>query len=326
MGFEDVAQWFNTFYFCRPADDMWVRMAAKSAWVDITAGGSPNAVSWRHNPQWLLTVTKPTRLLITLSVPPPPGAAPGAPPPIGLYVLRGNAAPHARRRKLTLAQEDVLEQVEPKFSHRLTTELLLSPPAAGESPHYIVMPYCYHAGAEMEFGLVVRADISDAPSAAAEASLAPVMPAEDWRFASMGGAWADAGGGGGAPGVPGSALGQNPQLRLVVHGQAKGRFFVMVQSTGVLSDMRAQEGMQQAPAYPALGVTLSAGADNGAPLAALPAAAHVAPAEAADGVVLECDSMLKVPPWQCPSSPPAPPQGAPGGSGQLSTPGKRPSH
>jgi hypothetical protein len=32
-----------------------------------------------------------------------------------------------------------------------------------------------------------------------------------------------------------------------VHGQARGRFFVMVQSTGVLADMRTQEGMQQAP-------------------------------------------------------------------------------
>ena len=43
----------------------------------------------------------------------------------------------ARRRKLTLAQEDVVAQVEPKYSFRLTTELLLSPPAAGEPPHYL---------------------------------------------------------------------------------------------------------------------------------------------------------------------------------------------
>ena len=33
---------------------------------------------------------------------------------------------------------------------------------------------------------------------------------------------------------------------------------------------------------------------------------------------------VKVPPWQRPSSAPAPPQGAPGGSGQLGTPRKRP--
>ena len=39
-------------------------------------------------------------------------------------------------------------------------------------------------------------------------------------------------------------------------------------------------------------------------------------------------SMLKglLPPWQCLSSPPLPPRGAPGGSGQLGTPRVRPSH
>ena len=266
MGFEDVAQWFNTFYFCRPADDMWMRMAAKSAWVDLTAGGSPLVVSWRHNPQWLLTVNKPTRVLITLSV----LTELAAPPAIGLYVLRGNPRPHQRRRKLTLSQADVVDQVEPKFSSRLTTELVLSPPAAGEPPHYIIMPYAYQPGAEMDFSLVVRADISDAPNQEADASLAPVMPDEDWRFASTAGTWADTGGGGGAPGAPGADLSLNPQIRLAVHGQARGRFFVMVQSTGVLADMRTQEGMQQAPAYPALGLALAAGSESGAPPASNP--------------------------------------------------------
>ena len=36
--------------------------------------------------------------------------------------------------------------------------------------------------------------------------------------------------------------------------------------------------------------------------------------------------MLKAPPWQRLSSALAPPQGAPGGSGQLGTPRKRPAH
>eukprot|EP00964_Phaeocystis_antarctica_P024180 scaffold13553_cov80-Phaeocystis_antarctica.AAC.2 len=34
------------------------------------------------------------------------------------------------------------------------------------------------------------------------------------------------------------------------------------------------------------------------------------------------DSTVEVPPWQCPSSASAPPQGAPGGSGQLALPGR----
>eukprot|EP00964_Phaeocystis_antarctica_P074947 scaffold46187_cov54-Phaeocystis_antarctica.AAC.3 len=37
-------------------------------------------------------------------------------------------------------------------------------------------------------------------------------------------------------------------------------------------------------------------------------------------------SMVKVSPWQCPSSAPVPPRAAPGGSGQLGTPGKRPAY
>eukprot|EP00964_Phaeocystis_antarctica_P052066 scaffold30445_cov54-Phaeocystis_antarctica.AAC.2 len=37
-------------------------------------------------------------------------------------------------------------------------------------------------------------------------------------------------------------------------------------------------------------------------------------------------SMVKVPPWQCPSSAPVPPQGVPGGSGQLGTPMQRSAH
>ena len=32
------------------------------------------------------------------------------------------------------------------------------------------------------------------------------------------------------------------------------------------------------------------------------------------------DNMVKVPPWPCPNSAPVPPQGTPGGSGQLGTP------
>jgi hypothetical protein len=142
---------------------MWVRMAAKSRWVDLTAGGSPNAVSWRHNPQWLLCVTKPTRIIVTLSVPQPTGAGPAAPPPIGLYVLRGNAAPHQRRRKLSLAEGDVVESVEPKFGRRLTKEVMLLPPAAGQPPNYVLMPYCFYPGVEMDFSLVVRPSASTPP-------------------------------------------------------------------------------------------------------------------------------------------------------------------
>ena len=296
MGFEDIATHFNTFYFCRPADDMWARFTARSRWVDITAGGCPNYVSWRHNPQWILTVTKPTRLILTLSLPKKAGAdALAAPPPIGLFVFRGNAAPNQRRRKLSLEEGDVVAACEPKFARRITTEVTLSPPAANE-PHsnYIVMPYAYEPGVELDFTLLVRADISDAPSEVekAEAALEPVVPEEDWNYGSLTGSWAasggGAGGGGGAPYAPGSSLRDNPQVRLAVHGQTKGKFYILVQSLGVSSDMRTEAGLQQGPSYPAVGVAVCAGSEDGTPLATLPATKHVLPAEARDGVLLEC--------------------------------------
>ena len=115
------------------------------------------------------------------------------------------------------------------------------------------------------------------------------MPEEDWRFASLSGAWADTDGGSGAPGAQVGALAQNPQVRLAVHGQQRGRFFVMVQSNGVGSDLRAQAGMQAAPDYPALGLAVASGAEGGATLAALRTGAHVVAAEVRDGVVLECE-------------------------------------
>ena len=70
---------------------------------------------------------------------------------------------------------------EPKFSRRIALELMLEPPAAGQPPHYIVMPYSFYAGVEADFSLVVRADVSDAPtSGTPEAFLEPVTPEEDW--------------------------------------------------------------------------------------------------------------------------------------------------
>ena len=298
MGFDDVAAHFNTYYFCRPADDMWARFTARSRWVDATAGGCPNYVSWRHNPQWILTVTKPTRLILTLTLPKKAGAdgsALAAPPPIGLFVFRGNAAPHARRRKLSLAEGDAVAQCEPKFARRITTEVTLSPPAAGE-PHvnYVVMPYAYEPGVELDFTLLVRADISDAPSEETpEARLEPVVPEEDWSYGALTGSWAASGGGaggggGGAPDAPGSSLRDNPQVRLAVHGQAKGKFYILVQSLGVSADMRAASGMQQGPSYPAVGVAVCAGTEDGTLLSTLPAIKHVTPAQPLDGVLLEC--------------------------------------
>ena len=34
-------------------DDLWTRITVKSRWMDETAGGCTNFISWRNNNQWL---------------------------------------------------------------------------------------------------------------------------------------------------------------------------------------------------------------------------------------------------------------------------------
>ena len=48
---------FNKVYMCRMLDDLWTRYTVKSRWMDETAGGCTNFISWRNNNQWLLFIT-----------------------------------------------------------------------------------------------------------------------------------------------------------------------------------------------------------------------------------------------------------------------------
>lgn len=57
-------------YMCRMLDDLWTRFTVKSRWMDETAGGCTNFISWRHNNQWLLNINRPqTKLIIKLTQP-----------------------------------------------------------------------------------------------------------------------------------------------------------------------------------------------------------------------------------------------------------------
>jgi len=58
--FADFCAHFTDLYLVRMADDRWTRMAMRARWADDTAGGPPHLLSWRTNPQWLVTVRKPS--------------------------------------------------------------------------------------------------------------------------------------------------------------------------------------------------------------------------------------------------------------------------
>ena len=49
---------FLSGYTAKVADDQWNKFWVKSRWMDLTAGGGPNFVSWRDNYQWLLTLPR----------------------------------------------------------------------------------------------------------------------------------------------------------------------------------------------------------------------------------------------------------------------------
>ena len=76
-------------------DDLWTRFAVKSRWMDETAGGCTNFISWRHNNQWLLHIRRPaTKLIIKLTQPDARKTAGNGrhySNALGFYIFKGNA-------------------------------------------------------------------------------------------------------------------------------------------------------------------------------------------------------------------------------------------
>eukprot|EP00743_Colponemidia_sp_Colp-15_P010872 GILK01012038.1.p1 GENE.GILK01012038.1~~GILK01012038.1.p1 ORF type:complete len:1948 (-),score=270.98 GILK01012038.1:81-5924(-) len=67
MSFEDFLMEFSHVYVCRLFSDQWIKQTLFSAWYGKTAGGCGNYESFGENPQFLLTVTKPTNIFISLA-------------------------------------------------------------------------------------------------------------------------------------------------------------------------------------------------------------------------------------------------------------------
>ena len=276
MAFDDFAGWFNRVSSCRAADDRWTKMTVRSRWEDATAGGSYDCIGWVGNNQWLLRAPRRTRILASLTLPAPPA---GGPPPrsaVGVCVLRGNRAPDDRRRKLLLADGDVVDAAAPRVSTRSVFEWTLEP----STTPYVIMPYAHTPGFESPFTLVLRSDDRD-DDGKPDFEFGPVRPEDDWRRGAMSASWKPDEGAGGPPG--GKGFLRNPRLHLRLSGSAPadgGRFFIIAESINVATDMRAEAGLQTSPSYPPIGLAVSA-ADADEPL-------HVMRAEPKDGVMLSC--------------------------------------
>jgi len=311
MEYADLCKHFNKVYMCRMLDDLWTRFAVKSRWMDETAGGCTNFISWRNNNQWLLTISRPnTKLIIKLAQPDARksmGNGRHYSNAIGFYILKGNtpnAAGDHKRRKLIAKdgdEEDGGDFVfckEPRFSRQVVCEYTFE--TASDTP-YVLVPYMFEPGREAMFKLTILSDDRD-DDGEADFGFADVKPADDWKRSSLVDSWSNGGEGnqlgvkrtaggpisGGANGPDGKPYWtDNIQYQLTVHQRT--RVFVFLEMLNVKTDMRDVEGLQTEPAYPTVGFSVYGGRGNhikldaSRPLELL----HVAPHKRGDGVYLE---------------------------------------
>ena len=269
------------------ADDRWCKMVVKSRWMDVSAGGSFEYVSWRDNPQWRLTVPREMEVTFQLSLPDSRLGATNATPPMGLVVVQSNPGADARRRKLRLAEGSETEIVffaEPRLTRRLQTTVRL--PATAEGQPYVLVPFLAAPGAESKFTLTVLSDdLND--DGVPELSLEPMLPnppnREDWYVKRVEGTYTRCITPANQPGFSSNA--SLPFTLEKAGGGGEGRVYVCLETIGATTDMRGVEGMQSSPSYPSIGLALlpstSAVSDQ------LPANAIVCDPVSADGVWLE---------------------------------------
>eukprot|EP00727_Mastigamoeba_balamuthi_P000564 m51a1_g10504 putative calpain-9 isoform 1 (753) ;mRNA; f:148142-151278 len=116
MSFEDFGRHFEKVYLCKDVPQGWSSVSVQGSWVPgRTAGGCLNYPSWVYNPQYLVSVTRPTQGFLVLSQGDfrKYGAEGGYDAAIGMTLLRraeGTPAPPESLRRV--CPPDVSEIVE----------------------------------------------------------------------------------------------------------------------------------------------------------------------------------------------------------------------
>jgi len=277
--YEDFCRHFNKVYMCRMLDDLWTRFAVKSRWMDETAGGCTNFISWRSNNQWLLTITRPaTKLTIKLTQPDArksTGHGRHYSNAIGFYILRGNAEPGDHKRRKLIVKPggeeedgDFIFVKEPKFSRQVTVEYTFERPSP--TP-YVLLPFMFEPGREAFFKLTILSDDRD-DDGQPDFGFEHIGPETDWKSTCLKDTWSKGGAGnqlgeedsaGGPLNGPGSegaaepAWYKNWQFQITL--TQRTRCFIFLELRDVDHDMREVEGMQTEPDYPTVGFSVLPG-------------------------------------------------------------------
>ena len=282
MEYKDLCRHFNKVYMCRMLDDLWTRVAVRSRWMDETAGGCTNFISWRNNNQWLLTISRPnTKMVIKLSQPDArksSGNGRHYSNAVGFYILKGNAPNAANdhlRRKLICVDGDEEDGGDfvfckgPKFAKQVLAEYTFE--KASETP-YILMPFIFEPGRESLFKFTLLSDDRD-DDGIPDFSFQEVKPEQDWKRLTILDAWHKGGKGnqfvkynlpfqGDKPTAGGMCFTAdkwtaNSQFQLTLTQPT--RVFIFLEARNIKTDMRDVEGLQTEPAYPTMGFVLCKG-------------------------------------------------------------------
>ncbi|KAL1518789.1 hypothetical protein AB1Y20_003072 [Prymnesium parvum] len=289
MEYNDFCRHFNKVYMCRMLDDLWTRFTVKSRWMDETAGGCTNFISWRNNNQWLLNIHRPqTKLIIKLTQPDARKTAGNGrhySNAIGFYILKGNEPNEAgdhKRRKLVLQDGDYEDGgdfvfvKEPRFTRQVITEYTFE--EASDVP-YILLPFMFEPGREALFKLTILSDDRD-DDGIPDFGFQDVKPEDDWRRTTLNDSWSMGGSGNplgtdksaGGPVVAASPLLDNGEpewcrnWQFQITLEQRSRCFVFLELLEVVTDMRTREGLQTEPDYKTVGFIVCKGRGNHIPL------------------------------------------------------------
>ncbi|KAJ4462480.1 putative Calpain-type cysteine protease ADL1 [Paratrimastix pyriformis] len=144
MSLRDFCVHFDEVYVCKLVSTSWTTCSVEGAWKGITAGGCINNVSMVNCPQYLLTVTVPTQVLVIITQPDTRGLA-RDPFAIGVDIWKNEGK---RVPRSTRAQQIISGTC--RVSRQSLEETTLQPGA------YTVVAYTFNPGEESPFWLTVH--------------------------------------------------------------------------------------------------------------------------------------------------------------------------
>ena len=156
MALTDFAENFASLYICKIPSPSWKALEVKGEWRGKTAGGCCNHPSFGDNPQYLLTVKRPTHVLIALAQSDVRGSdCDFFPISLNCIFDKGGGRVQRLLRSHWSADTPIIN------SREVSLDCLLEMKGGGKMTTYTLIPSTWDPGQEREFHIRVFADSQD---------------------------------------------------------------------------------------------------------------------------------------------------------------------